>query len=595
MPTAIVIAATSATLRDVTTVTLLLCTVLLVAVVTKYIRVPYTVALVVVGLILGVSGAALDVPLTEDVILEVFLPALLFEAAYNLPWARLKAEIRYINALAIPGVLASTAVVGGIVHLAGLRWAPALLFGALISATDPVSVIATFRQLGTDRRLSIIVEGESLFNDGTALVVFRLVLGVSIAGSVSAVGTAVAFAASIVGGIAFGLAVGYLAALLLRQIDDYLVEIATTLLLAYGTFILAERLNLHAAGVAIGASPVIAVVVFGLVMGNYASRASMSAATRISMHSTWEFLAYLANSFIFLLIGLQIHSHTFSFGDLPLVGWAIVGVLVSRALVVYGVTLLMNARLSPPRRVPLAFQHIINWGGLRGAVAIAAALSIPAAIPERGTLLLLTFAIVLFTLLVQGLTIRPLVGWVGLGRRQAAHLVAFERLQGQLVAVQAARRALTTMRDSGEITPDIYTPLTEAYQQRADTLAAALEGLQVSAEDLRAERMIVAQRKALQAEKDALLSLRARGIITGSVFQVLVGDADLRLLRLESHTEADDTTGVIAVPLYDERATNDSYEPVTELPQSPTDAPRGAIPPTILETPDAPLVPPGPR
>src|SRR5262249_2408946 len=160
-------------------------------------------------------------------------------------------------------------------------------------------------------------------------------------------------------------------------IDDYLIEITATLLMAYGTFVLAQNLTVIRGGVDYGVSPAIAVVVVGLVTGNYASRSSMSPPTRISMHSTWELIGYLPNSLIFLLIGLPIESHPFHRTDVPYILMAIIGVLVSRALVVYGVSGYMNLRLPRARRIPVAFQHVINWGGLRGAVALAAALSIP--------------------------------------------------------------------------------------------------------------------------------------------------------------------------------------------------------------------------
>ncbi len=531
----------SATGSAVTTIVWLLVAVSLVAALTHFVRVPYTIALVVAGLALGVIGGPFTVPLTEDLILDVFIPALLFEAAYNLSWPRLRAEIRPITALAIPGVIAGTFIVGAIVHLAGLRWPVALLFGALISATDPVSVLATFRRIGANRRLAIIVEGESLFNDGTALVVFKLVLAVVIAGGVTASTTILAFIASIAGGVAVGLIVGYLGALVLRQIDDYLVEITITLLMAYGTFIACEQLSLTIGGSEIGASPVIAVVVLGLITGNYASRSSMSARTRLSMYDTWELIAYFANSLIFILIGLQVHTASLMRADIPLMLAAVVGILVSRAIVVYGVGLYTNWRNPPADRLPLRFQHVILWGGLRGAIALAAALSIPAdAVPERPTIILLTFGIVVFTLLAQGLTIRPLVARLGLsGTDNSAHLLAFERLQGQLVATQAARRALNTLSEGGEIAPDIYAQLSHTYEERGGRLRDELAGLNVSAEAIRAEQMIVARRKALQAEKDALLTLRNRGTITNSVYRALNADINQLLLRLEEEPDVE--------------------------------------------------------
>jgi CPA1 family monovalent cation:H+ antiporter len=276
------------------------------------------------------------------------------------------------------------------------------------------------------------------------------------------------------------------------------------------------------------------------------------------MHDTWELVGYLANSLIFLLIGLQIHQATIHGGDVPLILWAIVGVLVSRALVVYGVGMYTNLR-APTRRLPRAYQHVIVWGGLRGAIALAAALSIPAAaVPERGIILLMTFGVVFFTLIVQGLTIRPLVARLGLsGRGNAAHLVALERIQGQLVAVQAARRALAEANEAGEISPDAYGQLTEAYGQRADRLRDELAGLHLSADDLRAQGLLTAHRKALQAEKDALLSLRTRGTITGGVFRLLNADVDTRMAQLDA-PDAGDDMGAAAVPLTNDAERDDA-------------------------------------
>lgn len=421
------VAETASATGIATTLTWLLGTVLLVAIVTHFIRVPYIVALVVAGLALWITGGVFAVPLSEGLILSAFLPALLFEAAYKIPWPHLRAELRYIGALAIPGVLVGTSIVGTIVHLAGLPRGVALLFGALIAATDPISVLATFRQLGTPQRLATIVEGESLFNDGTALVVFRLILGVVLTGSVSAYGAGIVFVASVLGGVLLGLAVGFLAAQILRHIDDYLVEISATLVLAYGTFIVAERAHTILGGAVLGASPVIAVVVLGLVMGNYAHREVMSPETRIAMHGTWEFIGYVANSLIFLLIGLQIHTHMPRAHDLPLILWGIAGVLVSRALAIYAllplvdwISRITNRKRKRARRVPLAFQHVMIWGGLRGAVALAAALSIPASVAARPVILLMTFGVVIFTVLVQGLTIRPLAARLGLVSSETA-------------------------------------------------------------------------------------------------------------------------------------------------------------------------------
>ena len=271
-----------------------------VAMATKWVRVPYTLALVIVGLVISPMHFLPAVHISPDLILLIFLPALLFEAAWNLKLDQLRRNLLPILVLAVAGVVLSTGVIGVILHYGlGLSWRPALLFGAMISATDPVSVLALFKTLALPPRLATIVEGESLLNDGTAVVVFRIIL-VGAAGS-SAGGVALSslgeFLMMVAGGLLAGVIVGVLASTLTSYFDDHLLEITLTTIAAYGSFLLAEGLHV---------SPVIAVLATGLVIGNYGRQKGMSPPTQLAVNSFWEYAAFVVNSLVFLLIGLEI-------------------------------------------------------------------------------------------------------------------------------------------------------------------------------------------------------------------------------------------------------------------------------------------------
>src|SRR5438067_1430434 len=367
---------------------------MVVAVASKYIRVPYTVALVVAGLIIALTPINLTINLTSDLILFIFLPALLFESAYNLHFADVRDNLRPIALLAVPGVvLTALFLAAGIHFVLGVAWETALLFGAIMSATDPVSVLAVFRQIGAPRRLSVILEGESLFNDGTSLVLFSIILASVVEqrqSDLMVMGGQ--FVVVVVGAVALGAAVGYVVSFLLSRVNDYLVETAMTLVLAYGTYLLAER---------VGVSGVIAVVVAALVVGNYGRQAAMSPTTRLAVSSTWEFFGFLANSLIFVLIGLELDIGKLLHYVGPTL-LAIAAVLAGRAAVVAASSWVLRYIHRP---IPYRWQSVLVWGGLRGSLALAMALSLPFALPgnhpfpDRDLLQVMTFGVILFSLL----------------------------------------------------------------------------------------------------------------------------------------------------------------------------------------------------
>jgi CPA1 family monovalent cation:H+ antiporter len=369
-----------------------------VAITVKWVKVPYAVALVIVGLLIGVFNWLPAMRMTPDLILLVFLPALLFEASWNLDLSQLKQNWLVIVSLASIGVVVSMLIIGFILHLgAAVPWPVALLFGSMISATDPVSVMAILRQIGINKRLSAILEGESLFNDGTAVVLFQLMLSVAVSGAAFSLPTMLTdFLVEVLGGGALGLAVGYVASKVISYFDDYLLELMLTTVVAYGSFFLGIELHL---------SPVLAVVAAGIVAGNYARKSAMTESTRIAVDSFWAYAAFAVNSIVFLLIGMQVHLPTLM-KYVPEIVCAIVAVLVSRLIVVYCLCPLLSSKNLP---IPFSWNHLLFWGALRGSLCMAMALSLPDEFALREHVTVVVFGVVLFTLIVQGLTIEPLI------------------------------------------------------------------------------------------------------------------------------------------------------------------------------------------
>ncbi|HEY5168700.1 MAG TPA: sodium:proton antiporter, partial [Thermoleophilia bacterium] len=437
-----------------------------VAVVARRVGLPYTIGLVLVGLALGLATHVESLRLSSDLVFYVFLPILLFEAAFNLEAAALRDQWRRIVALAIPGVLVAFALTALGVHLlGGLSWTLALLFGALIAATDPVSVVSLFHRLGVSERLTTLVDAESLFNDGVAAVLFAVVLAVVVDGHAFTAGWAAGmFLWMSAGGVAVGLAVGYGASLIHRRLDDHLIEITLSTIVAYGSFLLAQRL---------GMSGVVACVTAAIVLGNLGRRRTMNPVTRVTMNTVWEYAAFVANSLIFLLIGLSIHLSLIA-DHAWLVVVAFVVVVLARAVVVYGygiVSRLFGGGL------PLRWQHVMVWGGLRGTIALALVLSVPATVSGRAALEVLTFGVVLISLLLQGLTMPPLTRRLGLAgedqlesaRQREVLLEGFVRAHEELDQLQQAGALPRPEREHLEHTIDeAETRLLEGLAPLAD-------------------------------------------------------------------------------------------------------------------------------
>jgi len=377
-----------------------------VAIVTRRLRMPYTVGLVLAGIGLHFLPGNLDLQLSRDLIFYVFLPPLVFEAALYISWQELRKDLPVIALLASLGVLLAAAVTAiGMHYAVGWSWAAAGAFGVLISATDPVSVIATFKEAGVQGRLRLLVEAESLLNDGTAAVGFVVVLGLATGGNRGAWGTVIEFLLTFGGGVLCGAIVGFALKLFASRTDDQVVEITFTALAAYGSFFLAERFHF---------SGVLASLTAGLMTGSYRGADSPFAVGRERLEAIWDYVAFVVNSLIFLLIGAREAQQHFGAVWLAVLV-AIVLVTLGRALAIYPLCALF---VRTELKVSVRHQHVLFWGGLRGALALALALGLPPNLPQHDEIIAVSFAVVAFSIFAQGLTMRPLLRRLGeLGER----------------------------------------------------------------------------------------------------------------------------------------------------------------------------------
>jgi CPA1 family monovalent cation:H+ antiporter len=369
----------------------------LVAMLTRRLRLPYTVGLVLAGMGLYFFHARIQLHLSKDLIFSVFLPPLIFEAALCIRWRDFKSNLPVVALLATVGVVLAAAVTAAGMHYAlNWDWGSATAFGVLIAATDPVSVIATFKEAGVIGRLRLLIESESLLNDGTAAVAFVTTLSILAGEHRDFASIAGALLLTIGGGSLIGAIVGFGCMGLSGRTNDYLVEITFTTLAAYGSFLVAE--HFHCSGV-------LAALTAGLVVGNYRPGGLITDTGRIALETFWEYVAFLANSLIFILIGAQEAQQHLRGLWLPVLV-AILLVTLGRAVAIYPVCALF-ARSS--LKIEISHQHILFWGGLRGALALALALALPEDLPFHDAIVTITFSVVAFSVFAQGLTITPLL------------------------------------------------------------------------------------------------------------------------------------------------------------------------------------------
>ncbi len=393
----------------------------LVTLLARRINLPYTVALVAFGIAVGAFSGPLRVEITPQLVLVVLLPALIFEASYQTDFGKLRPSLIGVTLLAGPGVLVSASLVAIALHLgAGMALPQAFVVGAMLSATDPAAVIATFKRLRSPRRLATLIEAESVFNDGTGIVVFALAVDF-VSRPIGPAEVALTFVWVTFASTVLGAVTGYVASRILPTVGDHLIEISLSVVLAYGTYLAADAFHL---------SGVIATAVAGVVLGSYGRPNGLSARTEEALDTVWEFVAFLATAFVFLVVGFAISVRALADVAIPIV-WAFAAALAARAIIVYGmlgawrlVVGRLAAAKSPGRpatdrdEIPLPrdWLHVVFWSGLRGAVSTALALSLPLDFPNRPAMQGITFGVVLLTLLLQATTAELVVARWGSDR-----------------------------------------------------------------------------------------------------------------------------------------------------------------------------------
>jgi Na+/H+ antiporter len=500
-------------------------------------RVPYPIVLVLGGLVLGFVPGIPRAELPPELVLVLFLPPLLYHAAFFSSPRDLRADLRPISLLAVGLVLATMSVVAAVAHaLIGLPWAAAFALGAIVSPTDPLAATAIARRLGVPGRLVTLLEGESLVNDATALVAYRIAVGAAVGGGFVVWEAGLRFVAGVAGGVALGLLVGWVVAEVRRRLEDAPVEIVLSVVTGYAAYLPAERL---------GVSAVVAAVSAGLYLGWRAPELT-SSGTRLLGFSFWEVLVYLLNAILFILVGMQLHpilsqvtgsSVSALVGRAALVSATVIAMRIAWQFTVPYVIRALDRRPSQlARRAGPRERLVVGWGGMRGAVSLAAALALPLQtgtgqpFPQRNLIIFVTFGVILATLVLQGLTLPWLIGRVGLQRDDNQ---AREELRGRLRATDAALARLEDLSTQEWTRDDTLERMRGLYQFRRRRLKARagyLEDDGLQDRSLAYQRLV---RELLEAQRQEIVRLRNQGEISNEVMHRIERDLDLEDSRLE--------------------------------------------------------------
>jgi CPA1 family monovalent cation:H+ antiporter len=513
-----------------------------VAIAVRQLRVPYTVALVLTGLALGIMNLFTPPHLTKELLFSVFLPGLLFEAAFHIEFREFWRNRLTIASLAVPGVGAAVALttvilapVVNTLHLEhNFTWQYALVFGALIAATDPIAVVAVFRTLGVPRRLSVLLDGESLLNDGTAIVFFALSLSLVTGTGVTGWQLTTDFLKIVGFGGLIGAAVGLGVSQVIKQIDDAMIEITLTTIAAYGSFVTAE--HFHYSGV-------IAVVVAGVLCGNYGARTGMTPSTRVAVGTFWEYVAFALNSMVFLLIGLEVHLDAlFDSWQVILIAYLIV--TAGRGLVIFAVSALLQRTRE---KIPWSWSIILTWGGLRGGLPMVLVLSLAKDFPHRDLLVTMTFGVVMISILIHGMTVSPLLRWLGIVKGHE-HREEYEFARGKLQAANAALEELERLSHVHFTSNDVRTKLKDQYEKRIMVEQNRIGKLELDRAEVAAQESRWARRHLLLTEKNHVIDSFQQGVLDQEIYEKLLADIDARLLRLESGAEEKSPAEVTSTP-----------------------------------------------
>ena len=502
------------------------------SVLARVVRVPYPILLVLGGLVLGFVPGMPEVALPPELVLVAFLPPLLYWSGFFASPRDLRADVRAISMLAVGLVLATTAAVAAVAMATvdGMTWPVAFALGAIVSPTDPLAASAIGRRLGVPRRLLTVLEGESLVNDATALVTYRVAVA-AVGGGFVAWQAGLRFVVGVAGGVAIGLAVGWLVAELRRRLDDPVVEIVVSVFTGYAAYLPADLL---------GVSGVLAAVTTGLYVGWRAPQLA-SATTRLLGFSFWEVLVYLLNAILFILVGLQLRpileelagtSAALLVFQGALISAVVVGVRLAWGFSVPYLVRLLDRRPSQVmRRVGARGRLLLGWSGMRGAVSLAAALALPLDFPLRDLILFLTFSVILVTLVVQGLTLPALIRRL---RFEEDDSEEREEVRARLAATSAALDRLEELAGEDWTRDDTVERLHGMFEFRRRRLKA--RGGYLEDEDGTEDRSLAYQRlvrELLEAQRLAIVRLRNQGQISSDVMHRIERELDLEDSRLE--------------------------------------------------------------
>ena len=509
------------------------------AVLARRIGIPYPILLVLGGLLLGFVPGLPRVELAPDLVFLLFLPPILFGAGYFTSIRDFKANLRPIGLLAVGLVLVTTAAVAIAAHalVPGLGWAPAFALGAIVAPPDAIAATAIFQRLGVPRRIVVILEGESLVNDATALVLYRTAVAVAVGGSFSLVDASANLVIAAIGGIAVGVAVGWAVGRLMSKLDDPVFSIVISFLAPVATYLPAERL---------GFSGVLAAVAAGIFLNRRAAR-NLSSEVRIAGQAAWQILLFLINGAVFILIGLQLPTVLAGLGDRPaieLIGLAVAisaTAILIRIIWAYPASYiprLLSARIREREGIPAPrYVFVVAWAGMRGVVSLAAALALPLTLPdgtpfpERDLLIFLTFAVILATLVGQGLTLPLLIRKLGIAADAGqAHEEAHVRRA-------AAEAAVAEIERLAEKWPD-HLPLIETLRSQYGHRAEHLGDLHSEVPENETEKELLEHREmrraVIDAERETIIRLRDSGAIRDDTFRAVERDLDLEELRMEA-------------------------------------------------------------
>ncbi len=500
----------------------------IVAVLARRINLPYTIALMAVGIIIG-SIHLLNAPhLTQELLYDIFLPPLIFEAAIHLKFEDLKRDFGIITILVIPGVILSTLATAAVMipisesipNLHGINWAIGILFGAAVAATDPVAVVSLFKQLGVPNRLRIITESESLLNDGTAIVLFMIIWSF-VHGRLSTPQDAIFEFFRVVGlGLIIGTIIGFFIAEIIKNLDDAMVVITLTTVAAYGSFLIAKNLD---------TSGVMSTVATGLVIGQRGFANTLFPSIRLSTENFWEYIAFAMNSLIFLLMGIAIDL-TMLWSLWPFVLLAYIAALLARFIVV----IFTWAIFYPTKaRFPFKWSIVLGWGGLRGALSMVLALSLPDNFAYKELIVTLVFGVVLLSLFIQGLTMAPLLRLLGLVS-PVSEILEYEKIKTKINLLQNTLDRIEELRKRKIISEQNAQILKETFQKELDELIKKLQSITPNKEAMLKSELLRIKLHLLMEQKQNLLELYRNGSIDYLTYETLKNELDGEIFSLEN-------------------------------------------------------------